>query len=160
MFGAIVVLALGLTASAMTKADFSGTWKLDTAKSTGLPPGMDQTMNVFQNGENLKLETIVKGAPNGDQTVPDSYLLDGKEHDFKPGNNPNAKGKRTAKMNSDGNGFEVSEKAELETPDGERVTIEATRKWTLSADGKQLSIELKFKTPEGEKESKRIFVKQ
>ncbi len=157
----LAILALNLSVSAMTaKADFTGTWKLDTAKSTGLPPGMEQTMTVTQTGDTIKLETVVKGGPQGDQTVSDSYTLDSKEADFKPANPPNAKGKRTAKWNADSTGIEVSEKLEVETPDGGKATIEAMRKWALSTDGKTLTIEIKVKTPNGEQEIKRTFVKQ
>ena len=155
----MMILALSLSISAVIKADFTGSWKLDSAKSTGLPPGMEQTMIVAQNGDTIKIETKVKGGPQGEQTVADSYILDGKENDFKPANMPNAKGKRTAKWNADDSGVEVSEKAEIETPEG-NVTIQATRKWTLSADGKSLTIEMKVKTPQGEQESKRIFTRQ
>lgn len=156
----LALLALNLNALALpVKADFSGTWKLDAAKSTGLPPGMEQTMTVVQTGDIIKLETKVKG-PQGEQTVPDSYAVDGRENDFKPANAPNGKGKRTAKWNADASGIEVTEKAEIETPDGGTVTVEATRKWTLAPDGKTLTIEMKVKSPQGEQESKRIFVKQ
>ena len=155
----LAILALNLSVSAMVKADFSGTWKLDTAKSSGLPPGMEQTMTVTQTGDTIKLETKVK-SQQGEQTVPDSYNLDGKEADFAPANMPKGKGKRTAKWNTDGGGIEVSEKAEVEAPDGSTATIEATRKWSLSSDGKTLTIDMKVKTPQGEMETKRIFVKQ
>jgi len=159
----LTILALGLSVSAMAaKADFSGTWKLDAAKSTGLPPGMEQTMTVKQTGDEIKFETVVKGGPQGEQIVADAYTLDGKEHDFKPANAPeSAKGKRTAKWNQDTSGIDVAEKLEIiGAPDGSTVTIEATRKWTLSADGKTLTIEIKSKSPQGEQNIKRIFVKQ
>ncbi len=153
------VFALYINAPMMAaQADFSGTWKLDTVKSSGLPPGMEQTMFVTQKGDAVKIETRVK-SPNGEQTVPDNYVLDGKETDFKLPNAPDAKGKRTSKWNAGGNGFDVSEKAVVETPDGE-ATIEATRKWTLAADGKTLTIEMTVKSPNGTQESKRTFVKQ
>jgi hypothetical protein len=152
----LAILALNLSVSAMVKADFSGTWKLDTTKSAGLPPGMEQTMTVTQTGEAVKLETKVK-VPQGEQTVPDSYTLDGKEADF---TTPNSKGKRIAKRSADGNGIEVVEKADMQTQDGSTATVEITRKWSLSSDGKTLTIEMKVKTPQGEQQSKRIFVKQ
>ncbi len=154
----LAALALNFGASTLAKADFNGKWTLDKARSTGLPPGMDQTMTVTQSGDAVKIETKVKGQ-NGEQTVPDNYVLDGKETDFKLPNAPDAKGKRTSKWNAGGNGFDVSEKAVVETPDGE-ATIEATRKWTLAADGKTLTIEMTVKSPNGTQESKRTFVKQ
>lgn len=150
------VLALTMSVSVLAKADFSGTWKMDAAKSTGLPPGMEQTMSVTQSDNTIKLETVVKSS-QGEQTVKDSYILDGKETDFTP---PNGKGKRTSKWTADGSGIEVVEKAEVKNSDGETVNVEVTRKWTLAADGKTLTIEQKVKTPNGEQEFKRIFVKQ
>jgi hypothetical protein len=157
----LALLALNLNAAVLlTKADFSGVWKLDAAKSTGLPPGMEQTMTIAQTGDTIKFETLVKGTPQGDLTVADSYAADGKETDFKPANQPNGKGKRTAKWNADASGIEVTEKLEIETPEGGTVTVEATRKWSLAADGRTLTIEMKVKSPQGEQESKRIFVKQ
>jgi hypothetical protein len=157
----LTILALGLSVSAITvRVDFTGSWKLNTAKSAGLPPGMEQTMIVKQTGDEIKLETVVKGGPQGEQTVADAYVLDGKEHDFKPSNAPEgARGKRTAKWNA--NGIDVAEKLEITgAADGSTVTIEATRKWVLSADGKTLTIEIKSKTPQGEQNNRRIFVKQ
>lgn len=155
----LAILALNLSVSAMVKTDFTGTWKLDAAKSTGLPPGMEQTMTVAQTGDTVKLETKVKGGPQGDQTVADGYTLDGKEVDFKPSNAPDGKGKRIAKWSADGNGIEVNDKVTVETEQGD-VTIEYARKWTLSSGGGTLTIEIKVKTPQGEQETKRAFAKQ
>lgn len=155
----LALLTLNLNALALpAKADFSGVWKLDAARSTGLPPGMEQTMTVAQTGDTIKIETLVKGTPQGDITVADSYTADGRETDFKPANQPNGKGKRTAKWNADASGIEVTEALEIETPEG-TVKVETTRKWSL-ADGKTLTIEMKVKSPQGEQESKRVFVKQ
>lgn len=151
----LAILALNLSAAIVVKADFNGSWKLDAAKSTGLPPGMDQSMKVTHEGDAVKIETTVKGE-QGEQTVPDSYTLDGKEKDLARGN---AKGKRTSKWTTDGSGFEVAESVKAETPEGE-VEIQTARKWTLSADGKTLTIEMNVKGPQGEQQSKRTFIKQ
>lgn len=151
----LAALALNFSASALVKADFSGSWALDKSRSTGLPPGMDQTMTVAQNGDSVKIETTLKGE-QGEQIVPDSYILDGKEKDIERGN---AKGKRTSKWTADGNGFEVTERVTADTPEG-AVEIQATRKWTLSADGKTLTIDMTAKGPQGEQQSKRIFIKK
>ena len=153
--GILAILALNIGASAAAKANFSGSWKLDKAKSDGLPPGMDQAMKVTHEGDSVNIETTLKGE-QGEQTVPDSYILDGKEKDLQRGS---AKGKRTSKWTTDGNGFEVSENVTAETPEGE-VKLQTTRKWTLAADGKTLTIEMKVNGPQGEQMSKRTFVKQ
>ncbi len=151
----LTILAFNLCASAMVKADFSGSWSLDKARSSGLPPGMDQTMKVTQEGDSVKIETVVK-SEQGEQAVPDAYSLDGKEKELVRGN---AKGKRTSKWTAEGNGFEVSESLKAETPEGE-VEIQTTRKWMLSSDGKTLTIEMNLKVPQGEQVSKRTFIKQ
>ena len=154
----LLVLALIITASA--KVDFSGTWLLDKSNSEGLPPGMDQTMTVVQAGDKLTLETKLI-TEQGERSVPDTYMLDGKETEFAPRapNGQAGKGKRTAKWMTDGNGIEVSESATFDTPEGS-VTVQTTRKWTLSADGKTLKIELIVQGPNGTQQIKRTFNKK
>jgi len=144
--------------AASAKVDFSGTWTLDKTKSEGLPPGMDQLMTVVQTGDKLTLETKLI-AEQGEQVVSDNYVLDGKEVDFTPkgGGGQSGKGKRTAKWGA--NGLEVSEKATFETPDG-AVTIQTTRNWTLSPDGKTLKIDMTIDGPNGQQVLKRTFIKK
>ncbi|MDX2044497.1 MAG: hypothetical protein SF097_25025 [Acidobacteriota bacterium] len=152
----LMVFAVGVAAA---KANFSGTWIMDKSKSEGLPPEMEQTMVVTQEGDKLTLETtLINGEQK--QTIKDSYTLNGTAEDFAPRvGGMTGKGKRTAKWSADGNGIEVSEDAKLETPDGEANTT-MKRKWVLSADGKTLTIELQFNGPNGEVVSKRTFAKK
>ncbi len=158
-FSALVVQ----TSSAQTqqriiaKVGFSGTWVLDKANSEGLPPGMDQLMTVVHTGDKLSLETKLM-TEQGEQVVPDSYMLDGKEVEFTPKGigGQVGKGKRTAKLGADGNSIEVSEQATFDTPEG-AVSVQATRKWMLSADGKTLKIEMTVDGPNGKQASKRTF---
>lgn len=154
-----LVLTMSLL-SAAAKANFTGTWTLDKSRSEGLPPGMDQVMTVVQTDDKLNLETKVTTA-EGEQAIADSYALTGQETEFTPrgGGGMTGKGKRTAKWSADGNGIDVSEEAVFETPEGP-VTVQVTRKWTMAADGKTLTIELTFKDPNDTKTSKRIFVKK
>jgi hypothetical protein len=159
---ASVLIALSLVvASAAMKADFSGKWTMDKAKSEGVPPGMEQTMTVTQTGDKIDLETKITGGPMGERVVKDSYTADGKETDFTPQGPQGAigKGKRTAKWTADGAGLEVSETATIDGPNGQEE-VSATRKWTLAPDGKTLTIELNFKGSEVSQQSKRVFVKQ
>lgn len=138
--------------------DLSGVWTLDAAKSEGLPPGMKQMMTVTQTGDKISLETKVI-TDQGEQTVPDSYTLDGKEADFAPKlqDGTIAKGRRTAKWTADG--LEVKETINAEMPEG-TATIETSRKWMISADGKTLKIDIRQTLPNGEtKQVKRIFTK-
>ena len=142
------------------KANFSGTWSLDKSNSEGLPPGMDQLMTVVQTGDKLSVETKLI-TEQGEQVVPDSYILDGKEVDFTPRTpgGESGKGKRTSKLTADGNGFEVTETATFDTPEG-TANIQATRKWMLSPDGKTLKIDMTVEGPNGKQMLKRTFVKK
>lgn len=156
----IISLAFALAViSAAAKADFSGSWEMDKAKSEGVPADMEQTMTVTQTGDTVNVETKIKSA-QGELAASASYVLDGKEAAYtQKRGEAEGKGKRTSKWTSDTNGFEVTEEEKYDTPNGE-VVIQISRKWAMQADGKTLVIELNFKTPNGEQHSKRTFVKK
>jgi len=156
---ATVIIALCMTIAA-AKADFSGTWILDKANSEGLPPGMDQTMTVVQNGDKLLLETKLI-TQEGERLVSDMYMLDGKEAEFTPKTptGQEGKGKRTAKWSADGNGIEVTENSTFDAPEGS-VNVQMTRVWTLAADGKTLKIDITADGPQGKQQVKRTFTRK
>ena len=83
----------------------------------------------------------------------------GKEAEFTPaGGQPDAKGKRSATWLPDGR-IIINDKITSTTPKGP-VIQEITRKWTLSADGRTLTIDYYIDDQRGSFESKRVFVKQ
>ncbi len=158
----VVVLLLSTVAVWAAKADFNGTWVLDKAKSEGLPPNiMDQVMTITQTDNTIKVEAKVT-TEQGEQVINDDYVVNGQETDFtaKALGGATGKGKRISKWSDDGNGLEVSETATFGSAVGQEIKIQATRKWTLSADGKTLVIDLKLKGPNGEQETRRTFVKK
>jgi hypothetical protein len=151
----LCLFVLGVVAA--QKPDFSGEWTMDRARSFGLPPDMQQTMVVKQTAEEIELETKLI-QPNNERSVKDSYILDGKEHDFTPfvpPNAPPATGKRTANWLPGGNGIVVNESTVADTPKG-KVNNQLTRKWTISSEG-ELIIDMYFDGPNGSFETKRIF---
>lgn len=154
------VAKLNAPQTASAKIDFSGVWTLDKNNSEGLPPGMDQLMTVTQTGDKLSLETKLI-TEQGEQVVPDSYVLDGKEVEFTPRGlgGQSGKGKRTSKWGSDANSIDVSETATFDTPEG-AVTFQTTRKWVLSPDGKTLKIEMTVDGPNGKQTLKRTFIRK
>ena len=157
---AALVFALALV-GASAKANFSGTWTLDKSKSEGLPPTMkDQVLTVKQDGDKLNIESKVM-MEQGDQVNNEVYTLDGKPADFtsKGPGGMEGKGKRTAKWAADGNGIEVSEEILYDTPQGS-ATVNITRKWALSADGKELTIIMDISGPMGSQHIKRVLVKK
>ena len=161
--GAAVVAALALTTGlvvASSKADFSGAWTLDKAKSEGLPPDVkSQTMTVKHTGDSVEVETKTV-REGGEEVSPAVYTLDGKEapHVQKGPNGMEGKGKRISTWAADGNGFDVKETAVFDTPDG-TIEVKATRKWALAADGKTLTIDMTLETPMGARAMKRVFTK-
>jgi hypothetical protein len=157
---ALLVFACGLIGAA-AKANFSGTWTLDKTKSEGLPPTIkDQILTVTQADDKLTIESKLV-TEQGDQVNNDVYMLDGKPADFtsKGPGGAEGKGKRTAKWSADGNGIEVTEAITYETPNG-AVAVDITRKWTLSADGKTLTIDMNVASPMGTQQIKRVLVKK
>ena len=157
MFSAALVLS---GATALAQANFAGTWVLDAKRSQGVPEGVEMTMTVKHDGNRVQIETNIT-SPQGQQTIPDVYVLDGKETDYKPPviGSGTGTGKRTAKWNADKSGLESTESAKITGPDGE-AAITATRKWTLSPDGKTLTVDVTMNTPNGEQISKRVFAKK
>jgi hypothetical protein len=121
---------------------------------------MQQTMTVAQNDDTIELETKLI-QPNNERSVKDTYVIDGKEHEFTPPvqpGQPPAKGKRTTTWLPAGNGIMVSEVTTAETPKGP-ATTQIVRKWTLSAQG-ELVIDMYVDNPNVSYEAKRIFLKK
>jgi hypothetical protein len=150
----LILLFASLFALAGAKPDFSGKWQLDKDKSFSNPPGLEQTLNVTHTGDQLKMEAHVKTA-RGEQDVNETYTIDGKEYEFKPQQPPNAKGKRKTVWLPNGQSLMVSDEVSV---DG-KVVSQVMRKWTLSADGKTLTIDYYFDDQRGSFEAKRVFFK-
>jgi len=153
------ILVLSVLALATTKPDFTGTWKMDRARSYGLPPDMTQILTITQKGDQIELETKLI-QPNNERTIKDSITLDGKEYDFTPAvppNQPPAKGKRTAVWLPGDRGIEITDVTTAETPKGP-VKTQTVRKWTMS--GSELVVDMYVDNPNISYEAKRIFIKQ
>lgn len=159
-----MLLLIGLLTMAAQQPNFGGAWVMDRDRSFGMPGNMLQTMTVTHNSNQIDLETKLI-QPENERTVKDSYVLDGKEHEFTPPTPPNApanappaKGKRTANWMANGRGIIVNEETTSVTPKGP-VTSQLTRKWTLTSDG-ELVIDMYIDGPNGSYETKRIFKKK
>jgi hypothetical protein len=158
--GILVAMAFAMHGVAAAQGpDFSGKWSLDKTRSIGLPPNTDQTMIVIQAGGKIDLETRLITS-QGERLIKDQYVLDGKEMEFQPQgpSGPVGKGKRTTKWLPRGNGLVATEETTV-TSDKGVVTSQLTRKWTLSPDGRTLTVDMYHDTPNGSYETKRIFLK-
>ncbi|HEV7474920.1 MAG TPA: hypothetical protein VGN90_12785 [Pyrinomonadaceae bacterium] len=162
---AILILSLlALVAGANPKPNFTGAWVMDVARSFGQPPNMQQTMTVTQTEDQITVETKLI-LPDNERIVKDTYVLDGKEHEFTPPlplnappNTPAPKGKRTAAWLPNTTGILVTELITNETPKGP-ATTQIARKWLITNDG-ELAITMFIDAPNGSYETKRVFVKK
>jgi hypothetical protein len=158
---AALIGALAILPATAAQPDFTGTWVLDTSRSEGLPEGMGQTtMMVEQSGDRIEIE-IHAQTPMGERRIQDVYVLDGQETDFQPTLNVEASvtGTRTSRWSEGRSGFEATETATVQGPEGE-ITITAARRWTLAPGGDALTIELTNHGPQGEMKSTRVFTRQ
>lgn len=155
---ALIITCLSLNAVALSKPDFTGTWVMDKDRSFSNPPGLEQTLTIVQTGDQIKLESKQRTA-QGERVINETYSLDGKEAEFTPaGGQPDARGKRIANWLPDGR-IIINDKISSTTPKGPAAQ-EITRKWTLSADGRTLTIDYYIDDQRGSFETKRVFVKQ
>jgi hypothetical protein len=154
-----LVLLFGVLSFAADKPNFSGTWVLDKDKSFSNPPGLEQTMTITHNGDQIKLEGKQKTV-RGEVDLNESYTLDGKQADFTPPNPPNAKGKRKASWLPNNKGILIEDEIISNSPEGQEVTQHIARKWQLSPEGNTLTVDYYFDGPRGSFEGKRVFVKK
>jgi len=134
------------------KPNFSGTWKLNTAKSDFGPlPGPDsQTSIIDQNDPALKINSKSTGGPQGDQNITLALTTDGKEVTNSIGGN---EVKSTVVW--EGNHLVTSAKLKFQDQD---VSIKSV--WTMGADGKTMTQDVHFTSPMGEADQKLLFDKQ
>ena len=143
--------ALLVVASAQSKPNFSGTWKLNAEKSDfGAMPGpKSRTDKIDHQDPDLKVTSTVE-TQKGEYTSNLKYTTDGKESTNQMRNNPV---KSTAKW--DGDALAIDSKANF---NGNDVTIKD--KWSLSKDGKTLTINRQLEGPQGKAEQKVVLEKQ
>jgi murein DD-endopeptidase MepM/ murein hydrolase activator NlpD len=126
--------------SAVAGVSFSGTWVLDPARSTGLPPGLEQTLVVEQSGDALDVKTTLI-TDSRDLEIHDVYALGAGERDFEA-HLPAviAKVARRTAVRAGELGLNVSDHVEGNGPNGP-ATVDILRRWELSADGRTLTID-------------------
>ena len=160
------LLALGLVLVAAAASNLSGTWILDKTKSDpvrmgrggdsgGPRPDVNITLVIKQTANDLAITRTMSMAGN-DRTSEQKFTLDGKES-----TNPSSMGRGEftgkAKMN---NGRLVIEGIQkMSTPNGD-FEIGVKDEFSLSEDGKVLTINSTRSTPMGDRTSKQVYNKQ
>ncbi len=144
----VIVCGLALAAD---KPNFSGTWKLETAKSDfgSFPPPTKSTLKVDHQDPKLNFASTAE-TEMGEQTVELKLLTDGTESTNEV---MGMQVKTTAKW--DGNAIAMQSK--VTTPNGD-VTLD--ERWSLADDGKTLTIERKWAGGFGETTQKLVHTKQ
>jgi hypothetical protein len=182
LFAAVVsVSAQDKPVEAPKSTDFSGKWVLDISKSK-LEERMRieaMTLTVSQTAKDLKTESLTKRTPPKDNMTPGggrggmrgavagsgpdihTYSLDGKETtEDASAANPGmgmAGAKLKAELKSDGT-LNLSLVRKFNTPMGE-AEASTKEKWTLSADGKTLTIDRDQTSPRGSLSARMVFTK-
>jgi len=146
------LIALPLvSAFAQQKPDFSGTWKLNVAKSDFGPlPGPESRTDVITHKEPSLSNNVTAQTAQGKQEYTVNYTTDGTEA-------LNKMGPREVKstLKWDGSNLKITSKFLYnDSP----VTGEAT--WSLSADGKTLTINAHFSSSMGDADQTFVFEKQ
>lgn len=149
----LAIAACAATLSAQRKPNFSGTWKLNSSKSDfGVIPGPDtRTDKIEQTDSAIKEDVDAKGGPQGDQAYTLTFALDGSETTASVA--PGIDVKNTAKW--DGGGLATDSKLSVQ---GQEIGIKST--WTLSDDGKTLTMAGHVSSGLGDFDQKLVFDKQ
>ena len=167
------ILVLAAAAMAVPGPDMSGKWTLDKTKSDpirmggrgqgggggapgGPPPDIDVTLVIKQSAADLTIKRTMAFPGRDPMETETKYTLDGKEATV-----PGMMGremKATAK--ADGDKIIVDSKGSFQTPQGDTREVSTHDEYTLSADGKVLTITTTRATPQGDRTSKQVFNKQ
>ena len=142
-------VVLPFPARAQAKPDFSGTWTLDTAKSDapmgrGGRGGAQGPMTITQDANTLTQK-------RGEQTL--VYKLDGSESSNEVQGRGGAQTVK-AKAKWDGSKLVIESTREIQ---GFALTTKEER--TLSADGKEMTIQITASTPQGDINNKQVYTK-
>jgi len=140
-----------VTTFAQQKPDFSGTWKLNVAKSDfGVLPGPTSRTDVITHKDPSVSDSVSLENAEGKQQYTTSYTTDGKEV-------VNKIGPREVKSTMKWAGSNLAVSSKLVYNDAD-VTGEST--WALSGDGKTLTISIHYASAMGETDQKLLFEKQ
>jgi hypothetical protein len=140
------LIAMALAVPLIAAPNFSGSWMLNVSKSQyGQFPAPEVMIRTVQmQGEQISMSTYQKGA-QGEVTTELKYTTDGK---------PSVNGANTGSAAWYGDTLVIESTREAQ---GSRLTQRDV--WSLSPDGKTLTVNTKVKLPNGEFDVKQVFEK-
>ena len=148
---AVLFAALVASATAYAVPNLTGDWKLNVSKSNygSFPAPQAMTRKIVLTGAKLSMTTTQKGA-QGEVTTQLNYTTDGKE-----GVN------KTQTGDSKGSAQWIGDKLMIESSrEMQGATLKQKEIWTLSADGKTLTIDAHVSIPNGEFDVRQVLEKQ
>lgn len=147
----VIASALVVPISAFEKPNFSGAWKMNASKSDFGPMPAPDTLErkITHEDPSLKWSQTQSGQ-QGTATTEVAYTTDGK-----PSTNKTPRGEVTGVAKWDGDVLTINSKREVQG-----MEITQAERWTLSPDGKTLTITNKLTAPQGEFELKVVLEKQ
>jgi hypothetical protein len=138
-------------AGAFAKPNFSGNWTFNASKSDFGPMPTPEKWERKITHEDPSLQySQVQAGPQGEMKSEMAYTTDGK-----PATNKTPRGEVTGVAKWDGDVLTISSKREIQG-----MEITQNERWTLSEDGKTLTILNKVNTPQGDFELKIVMDKQ
>ena len=159
---AAVIVTLCTSATIVTSVDFSGEWKLNEQKSElGQFGGRGAAKAIKVTSSDAKGIAIERTSTNqnGEAVVrKETLTFDGKESES-TGGFGNSTRKATAKWSDDGNALTVNYILNLDF-NGQAFEVKGTETWTLSSDGKTLTVQTNAASPQGDLASKAVYDKQ
>jgi len=146
-----IALLLPLGAAAADKPNFSGEWTLNAAKSDfGPMPAPDKMVRKIDHKDPELTITTSTASQAGERTNSSVYKTNGTESVNKSG-----QGESRSIVKWDGVNLTFNTKREIQG-----MSIEQNERWTLSEDGKTLSVDGNLKAPQGEVVLKLVLEKK
>jgi hypothetical protein len=141
---------LAAQAPATTHPDFSGKWNLDAAAS-GAPAGVTALLTIAQDAKGIKVDQK-SNSPMGEQSVSLAYTFEGQSKNTV--NTPMGGVDMNSTIAWDGAMLVIKT---ITSVQGQ--TIDQTDKWSLSADGKTLTIDTSLNISGQSMQRKQILTK-
>lgn len=160
IFMLVILGAFFLTISAAfaQKANFSGTWGLNESKSNLGENRFRASLKITaaQEANALNLERLSKGRDGEDRITKEKYTLDGLECENPAFQNTVRKSKAT--WSDDGKILTINSVMSFER-DGEKMEMKMIEAWSISEDGKTLTIQSTVTSSQGEMKQTRVYDK-
>ena len=141
------------------RVNLTGTWNLNESKSDlgNFARFTTRKIKVEQKDETITISKTSPSRGGEDVTTTETLSYDGKESESTVFGS--SKKKSTAKWSDDGTSFIVTYTVALER-NGETSNITGTETWTLTSDGKSLSLQTVSTSTQGERTTKAVYDKE